>query len=65
MEENDDQVNAFVARHPAFEVASADEAGDVPPALRQAALKTNGGILMTPRRTGTDGFYLALLRRSL
>jgi 16S rRNA (cytosine967-C5)-methyltransferase len=28
-----------------------------------AVLVTPEGLLMTPRRTGTDGFYVSLLRR--
>jgi 16S rRNA (cytosine967-C5)-methyltransferase len=31
--------------------------------FRRAALLTEEGLLMTPRRTDTDGFYVALLSR--
>jgi 16S rRNA (cytosine967-C5)-methyltransferase len=67
-EENDDQVRAFVARNPAF--------GSLPPAelqslpadiaqqFRHAAMISDVGLLMTPRRTSTDGFYFSMLRRS-
>jgi 16S rRNA (cytosine967-C5)-methyltransferase len=29
----------------------------------RAALLTETGLLMTPRRTGTDGFFVSILRR--
>ena len=31
--------------------------------FRKAALLSDTGLLMTPRRTGTDGFFVSLLRR--
>jgi 16S rRNA (cytosine967-C5)-methyltransferase len=66
-EENSDQISAFIARH--------NEFARVPP--REVAAKlgqsANGfcnsvrlfdeGLLMTPHRTGTDGFFVALLKR--
>ncbi len=30
----------------------------------KAALVSGEGVLMTPRRTDTDGFFVSLLRRS-
>lgn len=66
-EENGDQVQAFLARQPEFAaVPAADVAtvlGDGAVALAQATLTSPEGLLMTPRRTGTDGFFVALLRR--
>jgi 16S rRNA (cytosine967-C5)-methyltransferase len=67
-EENGDQVRAFLARHAAFSLvavetfaaALADRAAE----FRTAALVTPEGLLMTPRRTGTDGFFVAQLRLS-
>ena len=65
--ENGDQVRAFVARHPDFAV--------VPPAQTMtvlwdkaeefgaATLQSPEGLLMTPRRTGTDGFFVSLLKK--
>ena len=65
-EENTDQVLSFLSRHPEFRAAP-DELlaalGDNAPAFRQTALTSPEGVLMTPRRTGTDGFFVALLRR--
>jgi 16S rRNA (cytosine967-C5)-methyltransferase len=66
-EENADQVRAFLARE--------DDFAPVPPAelanvlgergylFRRAVLLSDEGLLMTPRRTDTDGFYVAMLRR--
>ena len=67
-EENDDQVHAFVGRNADFSV---EKPGDVAQVLGEraylfsrAALISNLGLLMTPRRTDTDGFFVSLLRRS-
>jgi len=66
-EENAEQVRAFVARHPEFSVVPPEETASVlwdkAEAFAQAALKSPEGWLMTPRRTGTDGFFVSLLRR--
>ncbi|MGA7808705.1 RsmB/NOP family class I SAM-dependent RNA methyltransferase, partial [Bradyrhizobium sp.] len=66
--ENGDQVRGFVARHPDFAVvppgetasALADKAED----FAKAALKSPEGWLMTPRRTGTDGFFVSVLKKA-
>ncbi len=67
-EENGDQVRAFVARHPTFApVPPADVAnalGERAFLFRRAVLISDEGLLMTPRRTDTDGFYVAVLTRS-
>jgi 16S rRNA (cytosine967-C5)-methyltransferase len=67
-EENDDQVRAFVDRNADFSV---EKPTDVARALGEraylftrAALISGEGLLMTPRRTDTDGFFVSLLRRS-
>jgi 16S rRNA (cytosine967-C5)-methyltransferase len=66
-DENADQVQAFLARHPGFApVPPAEVAavlGDAAPAFLDSVLVFPEGLLMTPRRTGTDGFYVAVLRR--
>jgi len=66
--ENGEQIRSFVARHPEFSV--------VPPAqtvsvlwdkaeeFAAATLQTAEGLLMTPRRTRTDGFFVSVLKRS-
>jgi len=65
-EENTDRVKAFLQRHPEFETISlkqrwgsvvADQDAPVPYADQ------NLGLLLSPRRTGTDGFYFAGFRR--
>src|SRR5258707_2606172 len=65
--ENGEQVRGFIARHPDFAV--------VPPAqtmtvlwdkaeeFAAATLQSPEGLLMTPRRTGTDGFFVSVLKR--
>jgi 16S rRNA (cytosine967-C5)-methyltransferase len=67
-EENSEQVRAFVARHPQFAIAPPEETAsalsDKADAFADAALKSPEGWLMTPRRTGTDGFFVSLLRRT-
>jgi 16S rRNA (cytosine967-C5)-methyltransferase len=67
-EENGDQVRAFLARRSDFAI--------VPPAevtsalaerahvFRHAALVSEDGVLMTPHRTDTDGFYVAVVIRA-
>jgi 16S rRNA (cytosine967-C5)-methyltransferase len=66
-EENSEQVRAFVARHPEFAIAPPEETAgvlwDKAEAFAEAALKLPEGWLMTPRRTGTDGFFVSLLKR--
>jgi 16S rRNA (cytosine967-C5)-methyltransferase len=66
-EENGAQVRGFLMRHPEFavvppaEVAQAIVRADD---FLTAALVTDEGLLMTPRRTGTDGFFVSVLRRA-
>jgi 16S rRNA (cytosine967-C5)-methyltransferase len=66
-EENGARVRAFVDRHRDFAVVPADDvvgALGVRKAQFRAAVKVSAeGLLMTPRRTGTDGFFVAVLRR--
>ena len=67
-EENSEQVRAFVARHPEFAVVPPEEAAlvlwDKAEAFAQAALRFPEGWLMTPRRTGTDGFFVSVLKKA-
>jgi 16S rRNA (cytosine967-C5)-methyltransferase len=66
-EENDDQVRAFLARHADFTVAppaeTANALGERAFLFRRAVLMSEQGLLMTPRRTDTDGFYMSMLAR--
>ena len=67
-EENGAQISGFLGRHPGFAVLPAaqvasvlwDKADD----FLAAALVSEQGLLMTPRRTGTDGFFMSVLRKS-
>jgi 16S rRNA (cytosine967-C5)-methyltransferase len=66
-QENSRQVSAFIARHhnwtlvPPQDIARGLNASA--PAFCEAALLSAEGLLMTPRRTGTDGFFVAVLKR--
>jgi 16S rRNA (cytosine967-C5)-methyltransferase len=60
-EENGDQVRAFVGRCPGFSV---EKLGERAYLFVRAALISAAGLLMTPRRTDTDGFFVSLLRRT-
>jgi 16S rRNA (cytosine967-C5)-methyltransferase len=66
-EENGVQARGFLARHPEF---SFSPPADVAQALGErafmfvkAARLSDEGILMTPRSTETDGFYVSVLKR--
>jgi 16S rRNA (cytosine967-C5)-methyltransferase len=65
-EENGVQVRAFLARHTGFAIEPpADVAGALGERaflFRRAVLTSEEGLLMTPRRTGTDGFFVSVLR---
>ncbi len=66
-EENGDQVRAFIARHPDFSVEKPSDTikalGERGYLFGKAALIADEGLLMTPRRTDTDGFFVSILRR--
>jgi 16S rRNA (cytosine967-C5)-methyltransferase len=67
-EENGVQVRAFMTRHPAFRVVPASDMvgalGERGFMFARAALASEEGMLMTPRRTDTDGFFVSMLRRA-
>jgi 16S rRNA (cytosine967-C5)-methyltransferase len=66
-EEGPDQVTAFLQRRPDFAVEApplAQVLGETAPAFAQAVWTLDPGLLMTPRRTGTDGFFVCILRRA-
>ena len=69
-DENDDRIAAFLADHPAFSTADPRDVvplalpGEAGGRLLSAGLETPRGFLMTPARTGTDGFFVAVMRRS-
>ena len=64
-EENDEAVAAFLGRRDGFApVGLPDLLAAAPASLREAVIPTRYGLQMTPRRTGTDGFYVAALGRA-
>src|SRR5665213_1195487 len=67
-EENGAQVRGFLARHADFAAVPPAEVtkalGERAPVFGKAARLTGEGLLMTPRTTGTDGFFVSLLRRA-
>jgi 16S rRNA (cytosine967-C5)-methyltransferase len=67
-DENGGQVRAFVGRMPGFSVEKpadvAQTLGERAYHFVQAALISGEGLLMTPRRTDTDGFFVSLMRRN-
>jgi 16S rRNA (cytosine967-C5)-methyltransferase len=64
--ENEDRIAAFLERHddllPIDAKAQANSSGLPALAERQAAL--GSGFRLSPRTTGTDGFYIATLTRT-
>jgi 16S rRNA (cytosine967-C5)-methyltransferase len=67
-EENGGQVRAFVAEHTDFSVEKPTEVtkalGERAYLFGRATLASDQGLLMTPRRTDTDGFFVSILRRN-
>ena len=66
-QENSAQVADFLKRHPEFAVVPPKEVvgalGERGAEFAASALLSPEGLLMTPRRTGTDGFFVSILRR--
>jgi 16S rRNA (cytosine967-C5)-methyltransferase len=67
-DENGAQVRAVVARHPEFSIVPPSDVtsalGERAFLFRRAVLLSPEGLLMTPRRTDTDGFFVSVLRRT-
>lgn len=67
-DENGAQIRRFINAQPDFAVVPAVETvlalGQQGLALREAALASPEGLLLTPRRTRTDGFFISILRRA-
>src|SRR3954466_15788291 len=66
--ENGAQVRKFVGRHPEFAVVPPEQTAsglwDKAEDFANAALQSPEGWLMTPRRTGTDGFFVSVLKKA-
>jgi 16S rRNA (cytosine967-C5)-methyltransferase len=58
-DEDEDRVEAFLARHPAFTRKPASQAPELAPFLTAA-----GDLRLTPRTSDTDGFYVAVLEKA-
>jgi 16S rRNA (cytosine967-C5)-methyltransferase len=67
-EENGAQVRSFLARHSGFSVQAASDVinilGERAFMFGKAARLSDEGILMTPRTTETDGFFVSMLSRA-
>ncbi len=65
-EENGAQLRDFRLRHGEFVITPPEEVADAlgaaADAFRAAAKLTTEGLLMTPLRTGTDGFFVSILQ---
>ncbi len=66
-EENTEQVAAFLAANPGFRgiaPANALGAAGLDGALAEATIATSNGLVLSPGRTGTDGFFVAIMERT-
>jgi 16S rRNA (cytosine967-C5)-methyltransferase len=65
--ENDEQIKAFLEHNPSFSVMDAEQRATK--VLSQSVIHSSNhnkmGLLLTPARQGTDGFYIALLIKSV
>ncbi len=67
--ENNDQIRAFVGRHPDFTIIPPSQTmsvlWDKAEDFAAATIQSPDGLLMTPRRTGTDGFFVSVMKRAV
>jgi 16S rRNA (cytosine967-C5)-methyltransferase len=65
--ENGEQIRKFIGRHPDFTVTPPSQTASVlwdrTDDFLAAVYLSDEGLLMTPRRTGTDGFFVSVMRR--
>ena len=66
--ENGDQIRGFIARHPEFVIVPPSQTTTVlwekAEDFAAATLQSAEGLLMTPRLTRTDGFFVSILRNN-
>lgn len=64
-DENEDQIAGFLKEHPEFSAVSAADAAARAglPELARFASPFGDAIRLSPKRSGTDGFFVAALRR--
>jgi len=67
-QENGEQVRGFLARHPEFAVRAPSDVlgalGERAFLFRKAVIATPEGLLLTPRQTDTDGFFISVMTRA-
>jgi len=71
MEEDEDRVAHFLQGHSDFKQISAADAVAASDLLTEQGIETvragegpEGGVRLTPRRAGTDGFFFAVMTRT-
>lgn len=63
-EENDDQVDAFLARHEGFSLVDLPQVwAEMFPGAPSPLSRNGKSVMLTPASTGTDGFFCARLRK--
>jgi 16S rRNA (cytosine967-C5)-methyltransferase len=66
--ENGEQIRVFTARNSDFTVVPPSQTitvlWDKAEDFAAATLQSPEGLLMTPRRTGTDGFFVSVLKKT-
>jgi 16S rRNA (cytosine967-C5)-methyltransferase len=62
-EENQDVVDAFVAAHPEFEIESATDILRAQGIALEGRVDANPMLELWPHRSGTDGFFAAVLKK--
>ena len=66
-QENNEQIARFIVRNPEFSIVPPSQTmstlWDKAEDFAAATLQSAQGLLMTPRRTGTDGFFVSVLKR--
>ncbi len=65
--ENDEQIKAFLEHNPSFSVMDAEQraAKVLSQSVTRSGNHNKMGLLLTPARQGADGFYIALLIKSV
>ncbi len=63
-DENAEQIAAFLAAHADFKAVPPAEAAAALPGLTAAGRDAGNGLVLSPRRTGTDGFFISVMRRT-
>jgi 16S rRNA (cytosine967-C5)-methyltransferase len=63
--ENGARIEAFLAAHAEFTLAPAPAlwADCIGAPMPDVAAGPDGALMLTPHRTGTDGFYIAVMER--